>query len=82
MDDIDNGVVYSMLKSFADDTRVIKGVSNVKDASQFQEDLNTVYEWATTNNMEFNSLKFEALRYGADDALKIFTNYISSSGLV
>ena len=82
MDDIDNGLVYSMLKSFADDTRVMKGVSNVKEASQLQEDLNSVYDWATINNMEFNSLKFEALRYGADDALKIFTNYLSSSGSI
>ena len=32
--------------------------------------------------MEFNSLKFEVLRYGKDEALKIFTNYLSSSGAI
>ena len=82
MQDIDEGLLYSMLKSFADDTRVMKGVSNVKEASQLQEDLFGIYDWATLNNMEFNGLKFEVLRYGADDALKIFTNYLSSDGTI
>ena len=32
--------------------------------------------------MEFNSLKFEVLRYGREEVLKIFTNYLSSSGTI
>ena len=82
MADIDVNIYHSLLKSFADDTRVMKGVSGVNDASKLQADLNNVYEWADKNNMEFNSLKFEVLRYGKDEALKIFTNYLSSSGTV
>ena len=82
MADIDVNVYHSLLKSFADDTRVMKGVSGVNDASKLQTDLNNVYKWADENNMEFNSLKFEVLRYGKDEALKIFTNYLSSSGTV
>ena len=82
MGDIDNGLFYTMLRSFADDTRVLKCISNVKEASHLQEDLFRIYDWATLNNMEFNSLKFEVLRYGADDALKLCTNYLSSSGTI
>ena len=82
MADIDVNVYHSLLKSFADDTRVMKGVSGINDASNLQADLNNVYEWADKNNMEFNSLKFEVLRYGKDEVLKIFTNYLSSSGTI
>ena len=82
MADIDVEFYHSLLKSFADDTRVMKGVSGVNDASKLQSDLNNIYEWAEKNNMEFNSLKFEVLRYGRDEALKIFTNYLSSYSTV
>ena len=78
MTDIDEELMYSLLKSFADDTRVMKGVSNVREASQLQEDLFNVYDWAESNNMEFNSLKFEILRYGADGAL----TYLTSIGTI
>ena len=50
----------------------MKGVSDVREASQLQGDLFNVYDWADSNNMEFNSLKFEILRYGAD---KLFNKY-------
>ena len=82
MTDIDEELMYSLLKSFADDTRVMKGVSNVREASQLQGDLFNVYDWAESNNMEFNSLKFEILRYGADEALKQLTNYLTNIGTI
>ena len=46
MADIDMEVYHSLLKSFADDTRVTKGVSGVNDASKLQSDLNNIYDWA------------------------------------
>ena len=81
--DIDNGLGISVLSSFADDTRILAAVSNVLQASKLQQDLEVVYEWARTNKMEFNSSKFELLRYWLnDDALKYCTNYTSPSGSI
>ena len=32
--------------------------------------------------MEFNSLKFEAMRYGLDEILKLCTSYVSDEGTI
>ena len=50
--------------SFADDTRVQRGVSSHQDCSDLQADLNLIYSWAEEVNMHFNSDKFECLRFG------------------
>ena len=52
--------------SFADDTRVQRGVISDTDCSDLQADLNVIYKWAETVNMKFNSDKFECLRFWAD----------------
>ena len=52
--------------SFADDTRVQRGVMSHNDCADLQYDLNHIYEWAKTVNMRFNSEKFECLRFWAD----------------
>ena len=82
LSDIDIDTVSSFLSSFADDTRISKGVSNVADASALQTDLEAVYQWAEDNNMTFNHKKFEALRYGIDSILKLTTNYVSPAGTI
>ena len=46
--------------SFADDTRLYYGISNVDDCAILQNDLN-IYEWASGNNMFFNAQKFQYL---------------------
>ena len=43
--DIDTRILHSFLSSFADDTRLMKDISNIIDIQQLQEDLNTVYQW-------------------------------------
>ena len=78
MTDIDKNLKFSILKSFADDTRVTKSMKDEKDAKALQLDLQQVYEWAERKNMECNSLKFELLRYGDDDAIKTTTQYFNS----
>ena len=45
--------------SFADDTRVLRGVSSLEDCEQLQADLHSIYEWAKEINMVFNSTKFD-----------------------
>ena len=62
--DIDESVLTAFLSSFADDTRVGHSIKCMEDLQNFQKDLNSIYTWATTNNMEFNSGKFECIRYG------------------
>ena len=52
--------------SFADDTRVQRGVTDAGDCSDLQDDLNHIYQWADGVNMKFNSDKFECLRFWAD----------------
>ena len=56
--DIDKDVSTSKLVSFADDTRLHSGVGDVTYCDNLQLDLNAAYDWASSNNMFFNSKKF------------------------
>ena len=49
--------------SFADDTRVQRGVVTSQDCSRLQTDLQCIYNWAKKVNMHFNSDVFECLRF-------------------
>ena len=49
--------------SFADDTRIWRGVASSEDCSTLQSDMQSVYNWAQHINMTFNSGKFEWMRY-------------------
>ena len=80
--DIDQNVAHSFLTSFADDTRLLLEVKGVQDASKLQADLEAVYQWALDNNASFNNKKFEALRQGSDDTLKMCTNYTAPDGTI
>ena len=77
INDIDENVVNSSVSVFADDTRITKVVKNEEDAEELQADLESLYEWARENNMSFNTLKFEALRFGKNKELKNNTNYLT-----
>ena len=63
MYDITNGINSSILSSFADDTKIWRGVKSQICKIQLQNDLNIIYNWALINNMEFNDKKFQAIRY-------------------
>ena len=67
----------SKVRSFADDTRTLNGIQNPSHSRQLQNDLNTIYQWTETNNMQLNEVKFELLRYGKDHTLKQNTQYLS-----
>ena len=49
--------------SFAEDTRIWRGVKTEMNCNNLQEDLQSVYDAADYINMVFNSKKFEWLRY-------------------
>ena len=80
--DIDQNVAHAFLSSFADDTRLLREVNGVRDASSLQSDLEAVYQWAEDNNAFFNNTKFEALRYGIDEILKNITSYTAPDGTI
>ena len=80
--DIDSEILSSFVSSFADDTRLFRGITGVGDASSLQTDLEKVYQWAEDNNMLYNNKKFEALRYGPDQVLKATTSYTAPDGSI
>ena len=67
------------LSSFADDTKIWKGVAKSEDCKQLQADLESVYRWAESVNMTFNSGKFEWLRYAVDWPAATVFQYLSQS---
>ena len=67
----------SHVSSFADDTRVLLSITDEDDVKTLQNDLKTIYKWQETNNMQFNSNKFELLRYGKNKHIKESTSYYS-----
>ena len=78
--DIDENVATSFVSSFADDTRVSRRIKTEADVKDLQNDLQAIYRWAATNNMQFNSDKFECLRYGSNKDIKEVTCYTSNTG--
>ena len=80
--DIDQNVARSFVSSFADDTRLLLEINGVQDASALQSDLEAVYQWALDNNASFNNKKFEVLRHGNDDTLKLTTSYTAPDGTI
>ena len=80
LNSISDGVLYSFLGSYADDTKVVHKIRSPEDAEALQQDLNAVYNWARQNNMQFNGSKFELLRYGQNPKLKAETRYLASNG--
>ena len=63
--DIDSTVNHASVSSFADDTRMLMIICREEDCAKMQDDLIEIYNWASTNNMKFNSKKFELLSYSA-----------------
>ena len=58
--DINKDVASSKLIIFADDTRlgyIIKFLTLHEDCDSLQQELNSVYKWASENNMFFNAKK-------------------------
>ena len=78
--DINQNVKYSKVSCFADDTRVLKGISTIDDREKLQSDLETIYKWAIDNNMCFNSSKFEKLHYNHRNTSNPPYNYTANDG--
>ena len=72
MYDISLGINEAILSSFADDTKVWRGVSNLEDEATLQNDLDAIYSWAMENNMVFNSDKFQAIRFHEATSIHLY----------
>ena len=60
--DIDKGVDFPHIISYAGYTKDYKGIRDQSDHANLQMDLNMLYGWAKGNNQEFNGEKFVHLR--------------------
>ena len=78
--DINSNIINSTVTSFADDTRISMAVNSAEDSALLQTDLNSIYEWAETNNMKFNNSKFEHLHYSSLPTNTINTSYEAPDG--
>ena len=78
--DIDRKVAQAYVSSFADDTSVSLGDTSEDETKCLQNDMEAIYSWADDHNMEFNSTKFECMRYGRITELRESTHYTSKYG--
>ena len=69
------------VSSFADDTRIRKGIQSDQDCQSLQQDLEVVYGWAERVNMKFNADKFECLRFWPGSMQKPDTTYSGPDGV-
>ena len=76
--DIDHELQHSMATTFADDTKVMNTIDDRNDVQNLQMDLDSIYQWATVNNMALNGDKFQHLRYG-ESAAATYTTPTGSS---
>ena len=53
-------------------------INNEEDVSNFQDQMEFFYKWASNNNMEYNDGKFVVLRYGRNQDIKNNTLYFSN----
>jgi ribonuclease P/MRP protein subunit RPP40 len=81
IDSIASCGISGWLSIFADDTRVARAIPDTAAAECLQDDLDRVYSWKDTANMEFNEDKFEALQYGSQTNLKVAYNYLTPNSM-
>ena len=59
-----------------------RGISSSEDCSALQDDLQTIYSWASNVNMHFNSDKFECSRLWPTPSLTPEFDYLGPDGNV
>ena len=62
---------------YVDDAKTKCRVNIETDVERHQENLEKIYSWQRTNNMKFNTGKFQVLRYGRNTNLKENTMYFT-----
>ena len=70
INDLEAAMKHSILRIFADDSKIVKEIETLADHEKLQEDLNIANTWSSDNNMELNQKKFQLMQYGNSDDLK------------
>ena len=65
----------SKVVSFADDTRIYHQIYSNDSTNQLQTDLNIMYNQSVTNNMLFNTSKFQPICYSSHASIDTNFNY-------
>ena len=63
INDISHCISDSIIRCFADDTRVSRSIRCEEDVALLQLDLHKVIQWSETNNMSLHKDKFEYMSY-------------------
>ena len=71
MNDLHTVVKHSLLKCFADDSKLIKSIENQADREKLIEDLESVLQWTLDNSMAFNTDKFQLIQHGQNTNMKL-----------
>jgi len=66
INDLDRDIASRVLK-FADDTKLYCPVNNHVDSIRLQKDLDTVVEWASCWQMQFNAKKCKVVHFGKEN---------------
>ena len=67
INDLPDNVKKSLLKIFADDTKLFKTISQIKDQRELQEDLIALAAWSKKWQLPFNEIKFKLMHYGKNN---------------
>ena len=70
--------VEASMKVYVDDSKLKKRIKTEEDVEKLQNSLEKLYEWEVNNNMKFNGKRFQILRYGKNQDIKMNTVYFTS----
>ena len=82
LSDIDKDIIEAFVKSFADDTKIGKEIEEQNHITMLQNYIIKIFEWAEENNMQFNPEKFQLLRYGKNENLKLETYHTKEGTII
>lgn len=82
INDMELCINHSIIRCFADDTRISKSIISQSDVSLLQDDLNNIIEWSNKNNMSLHKDKFEYVcqKYNKNNTLSelpFFSEYFT-----
>ena len=70
IDSIADCGIEAWIRIFTDDMTIGYKISSIEEATNLQDDLESIYNWQEFSNMTFNADKFEVLQLGFDESLK------------
>ena len=75
MNNITEYIKQTLIKMFADDSKLISSIANIEDRQKLINDLKALLKWTEDNSMQFNEEKFQLLQLGQNSSLKTPYSY-------